>query len=211
MDLAFRHLPVRTLGIGTVQAATMRATCWMRPWLGLRPRTTPSNETDRTYVMLSVVASNLTGHVPNRDCDSLSAAVVSLRASHSRSGFRATGCVVPQNVDFASTEQVLADTHRQDLALSRIEYLLGRSIDRVRKFFLVKSDRRQMVSLIEMDCRQAGLVHRISVHWISDGCEICGMNSYASCVSWRVIPNQTRGPELASKHRDSVCVLPTSR
>ena len=54
-----------------------------------------------------------------------------------------------------------------------------------------------MVSLIEMDCRQAGLVHRISVHWISDGCEICGMNSYASCVSWRVIPNQTRGPELS--------------
>lgn len=99
--------------------------------------------------------------------------------------------------------------HQQDQALTRVEELLARSIDKTSTVVLEKFNGSELARLSLVDSGHAEPAQPIIVHGFACQNATCGTQSRKSCVFCRVLSNQPRCPELASRHRSSDLGKPT--
>ena len=105
--------------------------------------------------------------------------------------------------------RIPAVIHRQDHARTRVEELLAGSVEKTSTVVLEKLNGFELARLSFVDSGHAEPAQPTIVHGFACQNAICGTQSRKFCVSRRVLSNQPRCPELASRHRSSDFVKPT--
>lgn len=104
--------------------------------------------------------------------------------------------------------RIPAAIHRQVHARARVEELLARRIDKISTVVLEKLNGSEVARLSLVDSGHAEPVQPTIVHGFACQKAICGAPSRKSGVSYPVLSNQSRCPELASRHCSSDRVKP---
>lgn len=104
--------------------------------------------------------------------------------------------------------RIPAVIHRQDHARARVEELLARSVDKTSTVVLAKLNGSELARLSLEYSGHAEPIQPTIVHGFACQKGICGAQSRKSCVSYRALSDQSRCPELASRHCSSDRVKP---